>query len=96
MTAPIDRGHLRQVGLKLSEVKTLSFLAQNGGETRWHGHIVKPETQAMIDGLIGKQLVTLVTRFGGAVYLRLTDQGRTVAAQLEAMSVAPKVEVVST
>jgi DNA-binding MarR family transcriptional regulator len=96
VTAPIDRGHLRQVGLNVAEVKTLSFLAQNSGEARWHGHIVKPDTQAMIDGLIGKQLVELVTRFGGAVYLRLTDQGRTVAAQLEAMSVAPKIEVANT
>jgi hypothetical protein len=96
VTADIDRGHLRQVGLSAFEVKTLSFLAQNGGEVRWHGHIVKPETQLMIDGLISKRLVELVGRFGGAIYLRFTDQGRSVAAQLEAMSVAPKVEVVST
>jgi DNA-binding MarR family transcriptional regulator len=95
MTAPIDRGHLRKVGLQLAEVKTLSFLAQSGGETRWYGHIVKPETQVMIDDLIGKQLVELVGRFGGAIYLRLTDQGRSVAAQLEAMNVAPKIEVAS-
>lgn len=96
MTAPIDRGHLRQVGLNIAEVKTLTFLAQNSGETRWYGHIVQPDTQAMIDGLINKQLVELVSRFGGAIYLRLTDQGRAVAAQLEAMNVAPKVEVVNT
>lgn len=93
MTAPIDRGHLRQVGLSLPEVRTLSFLAANGGEQRWHGEAVRPETRAMIDVLIAKNLVELIERFGRAIYLRLTEQGRSVAAQLEAMSVAPKVVV---
>jgi DNA-binding MarR family transcriptional regulator len=93
VTAAIDRGHLRQVGLTLPEVKTLSLLAQNGGEQRWYGEGVRPETQAMIDVLIGKNLVELVERYGKAIFLRLTDQGRSVATQLEAMNVAPKVIV---
>jgi len=93
MTASIDRGHLRQVGLSLAEVKTLGTLAENGGEVRWYGEKVRPETNQMIDVLVSKNLVQLDKRFGGAVYLRLTDQGRSVAAQLEAMNVKPKVVV---
>jgi DNA-binding MarR family transcriptional regulator len=96
MTAPIDRGHMRHVGLTLPEVKTLGLLAEQGGDIRWYGERVKPETNLMIDVLIGKGLVELVTRFGGAIHLRLTDQGRAVAAQLEAMNVAPKVVVNTT
>lgn len=90
MTVAIDRSHMRQVGLSMPEVKTLTFLAQNGGEQRWYSEQVRPETTAMIDVLITKNLVELVQRYGGAIYLRLTDQGRSVAGQLEAMTVAPK------
>lgn len=99
MTATIDRRHMRQVGLSLPEVKTLGVLAERGGDIRWNGdgvRPVRPETAMMIEGLVQKGLVELVERFGGAIHLRLTDQGRAVTAQLDAMNVAPKIIVNST
>lgn len=93
MSTPLDLAHLRKVGLNAAEVKTIGFLAKNGGETPWYPVNVKPETRAMIDKLIEKQLVELARH--GRLYLRLTDQGRSVAAQLEAMDAAPKIEVAS-
>ena len=37
----------------------------------------------------------VVKRFGQRSFVRLTDEGRTVCAQLETMSTQPKLEVVN-
>lgn len=94
MTASIDRGLLRHVGLCVTEVKTIDFVASRGGEVLWRESEVKPATIMMINGLIGKGLLERQLRHDvGRVFLRLTDQGRSVAAQLEVMSAAPRIEV---
>lgn len=92
----LDLAHLRNVGLSAPEVKTISFLAEKG-EMLWRPEYAKPESRELIGVLVDKGLVscereTLTDR----VYLRLTDQGRTVAVQLDAMMVAPKMELAST
>lgn len=93
MTAAIDLNHLRQVRLTPMEVQTINLLAKNGGEIAWYPQAIKnPDTVPRIDSMQHRGLIEIVQRFAG-LYLRLTDQGRAVAAQLEAMSVAPKVEV---
>jgi hypothetical protein len=94
MTTPIDLEHLRHVRLTPMEVQTITLLARNGGEIAWHPKAIKnPETIRRIDDLQLRDLVQIVKRFPEQLYLRLTDQGRAVAAQLETMSVQPKVEV---
>jgi len=91
----VDTGHLRQVGLTLPEVKTIEMLAGRG-EMLWKPEYAKPEARELIGVLVDKQLVACEREVpSGRVFLRLTDQGRAVAAQLEAMLVRPKVEVAS-
>ena len=90
----VDSPHMRQVGLSFPEVKILTFVAQSAGEILWKPEYAKPESRAFVDKLLQKQLVESISRDGRG-YLRLTDQGRSVAAQLDAMMVAPKVEVAS-
>jgi hypothetical protein len=52
-----------------------------------------PEAISRLKFTCDKGLVEVVERFGQRRIVRLTDEGRTVCAQLEAMSVQPKVEV---
>ncbi len=89
-----DLGHLRQVGLTHFEVQTITLLARSSGEVTWYPERVKPLTRQCMDQLIGKQLVAVLNR-GGVLAIRLTDQGRSVASQLEAIDVKPKIEVAS-
>jgi helix-turn-helix protein len=90
----IDLGHLRHVALTAFEVKTLTLLASSGGEVKWYPHIVKPLTAQCMDQLIEKRLVMIVDR-SGVDAVRLTEEGRKVVAQLDAMAVKPKIEVAS-
>lgn len=91
----VDSAHMRQVGLSYAELKIIGLLAQNGGEFLWKPEYAQNEAEqrAYIAKLEAKQLITRDQR-DNRTYIRLTDQGRSVAAQLEAMMIAPKVEVV--
>ena len=88
----IDLKHLRQVALTQFDVRLLSLLAKSGGE------YPVPETveaRALLETTRRKGLVEIVERFAARPHVRLTDEGRAVVAQLEAMAVQPKVEVAS-
>jgi hypothetical protein len=90
----IDTGHLRQVGLRMFDIQLLSLLMKSGGE------YPMPETDEAKERLrtssaLTKKLVTIVERYGERPHIRLTDEGRVVVAQLEAMAVQPKIEVVN-
>lgn len=90
MNAKIDRAHLRQVGLTRFDIQLLSLLSKSGGEYPVPETI---EARALMQVTIDKGLVEIITRFGERSFIRLTDEGRTVLVQLEAMAVQPKVEV---
>jgi hypothetical protein len=88
----IDTQHLRQVALTRFDIQLLSLLMKTGGE------YAMPETEearALIKTTIAKNLVCVVHRPGENQRVRLTDEGRAVTSQLEAMAVQPKIEVVS-
>ena len=90
MNSKIDRVHLKQVALTRFDIQLLSLLMRTGGE------YPLPETadgQAGVKAAQAKNLVTVITRYGERDHVRLTDEGRIVLAQLEAMAVQPKVEV---
>ena len=90
MNNKIDRVHLKQVALTQFDIQLLSLLMKTGGE------YPMPETvegQAGVAVACSKNLVTIVERVGERKRVRLTDEGRIVLAQLEAMAVQPKVEV---
>ena len=90
MNSKIDRAHLKQVALTRFDIQLLSLLMRTGGE------YPMPETDAARDNIAAcrnKNLVTIVERVGERPHVRLTDEGRVVLAQLEAMAVQPKVEV---
>ena len=90
MNSKIDRGHLKQVALTMFDIQLLSLLSKSGGE------YPVPETvdaRARLELTRAKNLVQIVERFGERPHVRLTDEGRTVVAQLETMAVQPKVEV---
>lgn len=90
MNSKIDRAHLRQVGLTRFDIQLLSLLSKSGGE------YPVPETmesRALVEATRDKRLVEIVVRFGERPFVRLTDEGRTVLAQLETMAGQPKVEV---
>lgn len=90
MNNKIDRVHLKQVALTQFDIQLLSLLMRTGGE------YPMPET---IEGRSGvecarrKNLVAVVSRVGERDHVRLTDEGRIVLSQLEAMAVQPKVQV---
>jgi hypothetical protein len=90
VNAKIDRAHLRQVGLTRFDIQLLSLLSKSGGEYPVPETI---EARALMQVTIDKGLVEIITRFGERSFIRLTDEGRTVLVQLEAMAVQPKVEV---
>jgi hypothetical protein len=86
----IDRTHLKQVGLTMFDIQLLSLLMKTGGE------YPLPETdegKAGVKVSRAKNLVTIIARNGEHPRVRLTDEGRRVLAQLEAMALQPKVEV---
>ena len=90
MNSKIDRTHLKQVALTRFDIQLLSLLMRTGGE------YPLPETaeaRAGIEAARAKNLVTIIERFGERAHVRLTDEGRIVLAQLEAMAAQPKVEV---
>ena len=90
MNSKIDRTHLKQVALNRFDIQLLSLLMRTGGE------YPMPETaeaKANIAACRAKNLVTIVERVGERPHVRLTDEGRLVLTQLEAMAVQPKVEV---
>ena len=90
MNSKIDRGHLKQVALNRFDIQLLSLLSKSGGEYPMPDTV---EARAGVELTRLKNLVTVVERFGERPHVRLTDEGRTVVTQLEAMAVQPKVEV---
>ena len=90
MNSKIDRAHLKQVGLTRFDIQLLSLLMKTGGEYPMPETV---EAQAGVELARSKNLVAIVERVGERKRVRLTDEGRIVLAQLEAMAVQPKVEV---
>jgi len=90
VNSKIDRLHLKRVELKVPEIRLLGLLMQTGGE---YPMPETPEGRALVECVRVKNLVAIVTRYGERDHVRLTDEGRVVLAQLEAMAVQPKVEV---
>ena len=90
MNSKIDRAHLKQVALTRFDIQLLSLLMRTGGEYPMPD---TAEARAGIAACRSKNLVTIIERVGERSHVRLTDEGRLVLAQLEAMAVQPKVEV---
>jgi len=86
----IDRVHLKRAELTRFDIQLLALLMKTGGE------YPVPETveaRALVETTRAKNLVEIVERYGERPHVRLTDEGRIVLAQLEAMAVQPRVEV---
>jgi len=89
------KAHLRTVSLVLPQQKFLEMLADRGGEIPWDWSKVNPQAKAMCADLINKGLILdreYLLHAGqarGALYLRLTDEGRSVVDQIKAMIIAP-------
>ena len=90
MNSKIDRRHLKQVALNRFDIQLLSLLSKSGGEYPMPDTV---EARARVELTRQKNLVEIVERFGERPHVRLTDEGRAVVTQLEAMAVQPKVEV---
>ena len=90
MNSKIDRVHLKKVGLSQFDIQLLSLLMRTGGE---YPMPETPQARAGVEVARQKNLVTVVERVGERPRVRLTDEGRIVLGQLEAMAVQPKVEV---
>ena len=92
MNGKINTAHLRQVALTGFDTQLLWLLMQSGGE---YPAPKTAEAQALLEMTRAKGLVEIVQRFGARPFVRLTDEGRTVCSQLEAMAAQPKLEVAS-
>jgi hypothetical protein len=90
VNSKIDRTHLKQVALTQFDIQLLSLLMRTGGEYPMPETV---EARAGIEKARTKNLVAIVARNGERSRVRLTDEGRIVLAQLEAMAAQPKVEV---
>jgi hypothetical protein len=86
----IDRAHLKQVALTRFDIQLLSLLMKTGGEYPMPDTV---EGRALVEMSRTKNLVTVIERVGERARVRLTDEGRVVLAQLEAMAVQPKAEI---
>lgn len=56
---------------------------------------ISPTSRLVISQAIAPATSSIVAAHGGRIRLRMTDEGRAVNAQLEAMSMRPKIEVPS-
>lgn len=92
MSSKIDPAHLRQVQLTKFDIQLLSLLMRSGGEYPMPETV---EARALVETSRAKNLVAVVERFGERPRVRLTDEGRVVLGQLEAMAAQPKIEVAS-
>jgi hypothetical protein len=92
VNAKIDTKHLRQVALNRFDIQLLSLLSKSGGEYPVPETI---EARALMETTRGKGLIEIVERYAERPHIRLTDAGRAVVGQLEAMAVQSKVEVVN-
>jgi hypothetical protein len=90
VNSKIDRAHLKQVALTRFDIQLLSLLMKTGGEYPLPETI---EARVGVEAARAKNLVTIIERIGERSHVRLTDEGRIVLAQLEAMAVQPKIEV---
>lgn len=93
MTDKLDLPMLREVKLTAFDIKTISGLVKRGGETAWYPQD-KPEWLLVaVESMINRKLVQIIERVPHGLFMRLTDMGRVAAGQIDAMSIAPKVEV---
>ena len=111
MSGAVDNSHLRHAALSAFDVQMINMLARTGGEQPWYPERNTAGKRELVIDLMNnlwrRNLIFICTSDGslistplqptasGRYFIRLTDEGRAVAAQLEAMQVAPKVEVVS-
>lgn len=82
-------GQLAQVRVTHPQLKFVEFLAERGGEVPWDWSKCREDVKAMVADLINKRLVVereyaSHAAAPGRLYLRLTDHGRSLVAQLEA------------
>lgn len=88
MLSGSEREHLQSVSLAVPQVQFLEMLAERGGEVPWDWRKVNPAAKAMLADLINKALiidgerVTHAAQLHGDGYMRLTDNGRAVVAEL--------------
>jgi len=97
MTA-LDRKALRHAGLSAFDIKTIKNLVERGGETGWYPHAGnKPEWLFVaVQSMVDRDIVVIVERPLQGMFMRLTDFGRFLAGQLEAMDIKPQIIVNST
>lgn len=78
-------GILSYVKVTAAEAKMLQFIASRSGDIPWNWGDCRPDAAEMIRGIIGKGLLTEVSATAASRgRIRLTDQGRSALAQIDA------------
>lgn len=77
-----DRAHIREMRFEgiegRKELEALAFMARTGGERDIE--TINPSWRPFLMSLVNKGLVEpCATHEGGAIFLRITDQGRAIA-----------------
>jgi hypothetical protein len=99
MTDQYELGRLRRAAIDPFDRKILTLLMQMGGEFGYcPGNLTKEELDRVIAGLgsLADRNLIMVDEARSTLsrwVLRLTDNGRQVCAQLEALAAKPPVEV---
>jgi DNA-binding MarR family transcriptional regulator len=99
MTDQHGLGRLRHAGLTPFDVNILSTLMKMGGEFGLYMNGIaeenRPRVIAGLSSLADRELIMVdeARSTTSRIVLRLTDGGREACAQLERMSVQPRVEV---
>ena len=94
-----ELGRLRHAGLSGFDVVIMTNLMKGGGEFGFYTGGVAPESLprviAGLDSLANRGLIAVDEGRSttSRIVLKLTDNGREVCAQLEKMSLKPRVEV---
>ena len=73
-------GILTHVRLTSVEAQMLKFIAERAGEIPWNWGNCRPDVAAMMQGLVGKGMVS---DLAASQRIRLTDQGRSAVSQID-------------
>lgn len=99
MTDRHELGRVRAAGLSPFDIKVLSTFMETGGEFPFYVDRLKPETKAAqingMNSLIARDLieVDMMRSNGHRWMVRLTDEGRSLCAELEKMNAKKPVEI---
>jgi len=90
-----ELGRIRQALLTVWDQQTIMGLVARGGETAWIPEGKPEHILAGIESLVARNIVQIIERVPHGLFVRLTDNGRAIAAELERRVAEAKKHVIA-